>query len=129
MPDPQPSAAAMRLAEVACDVLWPDRTLRGVGANTDCAIAIALDDAGVGKAVEKLNEIAHGHPPDDWKSWDHLDPYIGYGVSRDTPGYVADVDMSNSGDVHDHGIAVGEWAAAVKASTALAALTGDDDAK
>ena len=54
MPDPQPSAAAMRLAEIACDVLWPDRTLRGLGANTDCAIAIALDDAGVGKAVEKL---------------------------------------------------------------------------
>ena len=63
MADPQPSAAAMRLAEVACDVLWPDRTLRGVGANTDCAIALALDDAGVALALEKLKKAAYYMPP------------------------------------------------------------------
>ena len=72
MGDKQPSAAAMRLAEVACDVLWPDRTLRGLGANTDCAIALALDDAGVAEAVDKLERISLSMACSDLKSWSHL---------------------------------------------------------
>ena len=57
MPDPQPSAAAMRLADAA----WCAVQNFGTDGLSDdervVRIAIALDDAGVGKAVEQLDEI------------------------------------------------------------------------
>ena len=53
MPDPQPSAVAKRLARVA------DMAIHGTPhATREKRIALALDDAGVGKAVEHLSALA-----------------------------------------------------------------------
>ena len=80
MPDPQPSAAAKRLAKIAI------RRMRGGATIPEISgVAIALDDAGVGRAVEALDMI-YRHPEQPLK--------------------------------------VQAWA-----TTALASLTGDDDAK
>ena len=80
MGDKQPSAAAKRLGRVA------DMAIHGTPhATREKRIAIALDDAGVGRAVEALDMI-YTHPEQPLK--------------------------------------VQAWA-----TTALAALTGNDDAK
>ena len=51
--DPTPSAAAMRLAKIAL------RRIRGVSTMAEIlGVALALDDAGVGKAVEHLSALA-----------------------------------------------------------------------
>ena len=52
MPDPQPSAAAKRLARIA------DMAIHGTPhATREKRIALALDDAGVGKAVAILEVL------------------------------------------------------------------------
>ena len=67
MPDPQPSAAAKRLGRVA------DMAIHGTPhAIREKRIALALDDAGVGKAVDKLERISLSLACSDLKSWSHL---------------------------------------------------------
>ena len=60
-----------------------------------------------------LRLIAADSPPDDWENFAPLDGYLGY------EDIVRDVDESNMGDVHDHGVAVGQWQAAKIARAAL----------
>lgn len=69
--------------------------------------------------LNTLRLIAEDAPPDDWKSWDTAyGDYLGYG-ERGMPGYVADVDPTNMGDVHSHGETVGAWHAARLARAAI----------
>ena len=65
MPDPQPTTAAKRLAEVAMNVVpfitkpapTLDEWVKDKRRKTHM-VALALDDAGVGKAVEHLSALA-----------------------------------------------------------------------
>ncbi len=71
-----------------------------------------------------LREIAEDHPPNDWKAFDVLFGYRGYGDSPGTLGYVPVPDESNKDDVHDHGVAVGMWKSATVARAAIAIAEG-----
>ena len=70
-----------------------------------------------------LEIIALDAAPDDWKPYDGYGDYSGYdGEWTDATGKertVDGVDISNSGDVHDHGAAMGAWYAAKTARKAL----------
>lgn len=70
-------------------------------------------------AIATLKHIAVGSPPNSWEHYDG--DYAGYGAYGD-PAYVAPVDMSNSGDIHDHGVAVGQWYSAQDARRTLAVM-------
>ena len=95
MPDPQPTAAAKRLAEIAI------RRMRGGATIPEISgVALALDAAGVGKAVEFLG-------------WANADMKL-----NDKAFY--DSDYEAAAEESDHA-----WS---NIMAALAALTGDDDA-
>ena len=80
MGEKQPSAAATRLAEVAIaeHMRCPGLDSPGwekYGSPGDCAlhrIALALDNAGVGEAVDMLERISLSLACSDLKSWSHL---------------------------------------------------------
>jgi len=79
--------------------------------------------------VEALRQMAAVFPPDDWEYFDSWGDYQGYG-EHGGDHYVDEVDQSNSGDVHSHGIAVGGWFFAKDVRKLLAALLpkeGNDD--
>ncbi len=69
-------------------------------------------------ALEQISDPLN-NPPDDWEWHDGCGDYLGF------KGMANEPDPSNSGDMHSHGIAVGEWAAAKIARVAL--RTGDSD--
>ena len=74
MPDPQPSKAAIRLAKVMLYTALPmcDETGLVDDEQAEIVIALALDNAGVGKAVDKLERISLSLACSDLKSWSHL---------------------------------------------------------
>lgn len=74
---------------------------------------IKSNNSRVAELEHALRLIAADSPPDDWEYHSTWDGYLG------CDGIVDDVDESNMGDVHSHGIAVGQWFAAKIARAAL----------
>ena len=61
-------------------------------------------DAKYEAVLAALAEAEASVPPVDWEWFnEEWGDYEGY------PGIVSGGDISNSGDVHDHGIVVGQW--------------------
>jgi len=57
--------------------------------------------------LEAVEAMAEKLPPLDWKPYD--DAWGDYNAYPCADGHYSEVDDSNSGDVHSHGIACGEW--------------------
>ncbi len=55
--------------------------------------------------IARIEKFLETLPPVDWEPYDNWDDYAAYPIDE---GY-STVDSSNSGDVHSHGIAMGEW--------------------
>lgn len=60
-----------------------------------------------------VERIINESPPMDWKPYDKFGDYQGYG------NLVDGADPSNSGDVHEHGVAVGIWYVACDLARAI----------
>lgn len=63
--------------------------------------------------LDMVEQIINRSPPKDWKPYDAWGDYQGYGTLVDG------VDPSNSGDVHEHGVAVGTWHVACDLAKAM----------
>ena len=75
MSDPQPSAAAKRLVKALADeglFQGPFSSGYRTTEQIEDVAAIALDDAGVAEAVDKLERISLSMACSDLKSWSHL---------------------------------------------------------
>jgi hypothetical protein len=76
-------------------------------------VAGALREAaGEAERMQEMREVleqeAATAPPSDWEPYDRYGDYNGYRGTGQVLE-VDEVDPSNSGDVHDHGVAVGYW--------------------
>ncbi len=125
MADTKATAEARKAAEAACIDCDHGVVVRGYYGGEFDDGSHACEDC-IAKAFEAvlaaLREIAAGSPPDDWEPYDRFGDHNGHGKPGDDD-YVDEVDPSNSGDVHNHGRAVGRWSAA---KIARATLRGNE---
>lgn len=112
---------AMTIAEQRCSWMAPAKDLSLAECIRRVAAVITetnpgqrlLDKLAQAKAKNERNDViiqrlCQSSPPADWKPQDAFSDPVGYGKHGDLD-FVDDVDVSNSGDVADHAMAVGAW--------------------